>query len=26
LPLHDWMRVTITALGHHPNDPGASRP
>ena len=26
LPLHDWMRVTITALEHHPNDPGASRP
>ena len=26
LPLHDWMRVTITALGQHPNDPGASRP
>jgi muconolactone D-isomerase len=21
LPLSEWMRVTITPLGHHPNDP-----
>jgi muconolactone delta-isomerase len=21
LPLHDWMRVTVTALEAHPNDP-----
>jgi len=21
LPLHDWMTVTVTPLGHHPNDP-----
>ena len=28
LPLSDWMRVTITPLGQHPNDPEAtgSRP
>jgi len=26
LTLHDWMHVTITALGQHPNDPGPSRP
>jgi muconolactone D-isomerase len=26
LPLNDWMRVTITPLGQHPNDPGESRP
>jgi muconolactone D-isomerase len=23
LPLYDWMRVTVTPLGSHPNDPGA---
>lgn len=21
LPLYDWMRITVTPLGHHPNDP-----
>jgi muconolactone D-isomerase len=23
LPLHEWMRVTVTPLEPHPNDPGA---
>jgi muconolactone delta-isomerase len=23
LPLYDWMRITVTALDPHPNDPGA---
>ena len=22
LPMHDWMRVTVTPLEPHPNDPG----
>jgi muconolactone D-isomerase len=21
LPLHEWMRISITPLDHHPNDP-----
>lgn len=25
LPLYDWMRVTVTPLGAHPNDPAAAR-
>jgi muconolactone delta-isomerase len=25
LPLADWLRVTVTPLGDHPNDPAASR-
>ncbi|HUE25441.1 MAG TPA: muconolactone Delta-isomerase family protein [Solirubrobacteraceae bacterium] len=25
LPLYDWMRVTITPLEHHPNDPAGRR-
>jgi muconolactone delta-isomerase len=24
LPLYEWMRVSVTALGAHPNDPGRS--
>jgi muconolactone delta-isomerase len=24
LPLYDWMLVTVTALGSHPNDPEAA--
>ncbi|HEU5025649.1 MAG TPA: muconolactone Delta-isomerase family protein [Spirillospora sp.] len=24
LPLYDWMRVTVTPLGAHPNDPAAA--
>ena len=24
LPLHEWMKVTITALKPHPNDPAAA--
>jgi muconolactone D-isomerase len=23
LPLYDWMRVTVTTLESHPNDPGS---
>jgi muconolactone delta-isomerase len=23
LPLYDWMHMTVTVLGPHPNDPGA---
>ena len=26
LPLHIWMKVTITPLNPHPNDPERSRP
>jgi muconolactone delta-isomerase len=25
LPLHEWMRVTVTPLERHPNDPEAAR-
>ena len=25
LPLHEWMKVTITALKPHPNDPAAAK-
>ena len=25
LPLFEWMKVTITALGPHPNDPAAAQ-
>jgi muconolactone delta-isomerase len=25
LPLHEWMKVTITALKPHPNDPAAAQ-
>jgi muconolactone delta-isomerase len=25
LPLHEWMRVSITRLDEHPNDPAATR-
>ena len=25
LPLHEWMKVTITALEPHPNDPAAAQ-
>jgi muconolactone delta-isomerase len=25
LPLYDWMRVTVTPLAPHPNDPAAIR-
>jgi muconolactone delta-isomerase len=24
LPLYEWMRVSVTPLERHPNDPGAS--
>jgi muconolactone D-isomerase len=26
LPLYDWMRVTVTPLEPHPNDPAGSQP
>jgi muconolactone D-isomerase len=26
LPLYDWMRVTVTPLAPHPNDPAPRRP
>ncbi|MGZ4288736.1 MAG: muconolactone Delta-isomerase family protein [Gaiellaceae bacterium] len=26
LPLYDWMRVTVTPLEPHPNDPAAETP
>jgi muconolactone delta-isomerase len=26
LPLDDWMRITVTPLGPHPNDPARPRP
>jgi muconolactone delta-isomerase len=26
LPLDDWMRITVTELGPHPNDPASPRP
>jgi muconolactone delta-isomerase len=26
LPLYEWMKVTITGLDPHPNDPAARRP
>jgi muconolactone D-isomerase len=26
LPLADWMRVTVTPLEVHPNDPASRRP
>jgi muconolactone delta-isomerase len=26
LPLYEWMRVTVTPLEPHPNDPAAARP
>ena len=25
LPLYDWLRVTVTGLEPHPNDPGVSQ-
>ena len=24
LPLYDWMRISVTPLGSHPNDPAAA--
>jgi muconolactone D-isomerase len=26
LPIHEWMRVTVTPLEPHPNDPAAAPP
>ena len=26
LPLYDWMDITVTPLGRHPNDPAMARP
>jgi muconolactone delta-isomerase len=26
LPMHDWMKITVTPLEPHPNDPGPSGP
>ena len=25
LPIYEWMRVTVTQLEHHPNDPATTR-
>ena len=25
LPIYEWMRVTVTPLGQHPNDPATAR-
>jgi muconolactone delta-isomerase len=25
LPMHEWLRVTMTTLEPHPNDPGPRR-